>query len=107
MADAKEGRRTVKIPRSVTIGGQVVKIRVCDDCEDWGQYDYDAQTITLSRRAVDGTEFIPTLRHEMTHAALWIGGVAFAEGMEEEAALRCLDAVFWPAWERIRKRLQS
>jgi hypothetical protein len=43
-----------KIPRSVSIGGQVVKIRVVDDLDDWGQYDYDAQTITLSGRAVAG-----------------------------------------------------
>ena len=96
-----------KIPRSVSIGGQVVKIRVVDDLEDWGQYDYDAQTISLSGRAVAGKEFVSTLRHEMTHAALWIGGVAFSEGMEEEAVLRCLDSVFWPAWERVRKRLEK
>ena len=94
-----------RIPRSVTVGGQVVKIRVVEDLEDWGQYDYDRQTITLSGRCVGSKELIPTLRHEMTHAALWIGGVAFMEGMEEEAVLRCLDAVFWPAWERVRKRL--
>jgi hypothetical protein len=96
-----------KIPRSVTIGGKVVKIRVVEGFEDWGEYDYDAQTITLSARCVASKEFIPTLRHEMTHAALWIGGVAFSEGMEEEALLRCLDTVFWPAWERVSKRLEK
>jgi hypothetical protein len=46
-----------------------------------------------------------TLRHEMLHAALDICGISHLEGYEEEAVVRCVENVFHPAWETVRKQL--
>jgi hypothetical protein len=51
--------------------------------------------------------YLSTLRHEMVHAALAIGGVAFSESMEEEAIVRCMDELFFPAWDRVAKRYRK
>ena len=40
----------------------------------------------------------------MVHAALRIGGVAFSEYMEEESVVRCMDDLFFPAWDAIQSK---
>jgi len=94
--------------RSVLIGGHRVKIKVVENFEDWGEYDHDEKTISVSSRAMKSKAFyLSTLRHEMVHAALAIGGVAFSESMEEEAIVRCMDELFFPAWDRVAKRYRK
>ena len=89
----------------VLIGGHRVKIKVVENFEDWGEYDHDNKTITIAGRALKNEAlYLSTLRHEMVHAALWIGGVAFNESMEEEAVVRCMDEIFFPSWDRVCKR---
>ena len=93
--------------RSTLIGGHRVKIQIIADLEDWGEYDHDKKTISLARRCLRSkTDFLSTLRHEMIHAALAIGGVAFSDHFEEEAIVRCMDDIFFPAWDRVWKRYQ-
>lgn len=89
----------VRIPRSVVIGGRRVVIRLVDDREldgSYGDYSSDRKEIRLAR-GEDGK--VATLRHEMVHAALDIGGVGWCKKFEEEAIVRCLDEIFWPAWD--------
>ena len=97
----------MRIPSTVKIAGRVIQVIVEDHLEDWGHYDHDDGIIKLSRRAADGPEALPTLRHEMVHAALHIGGVAYSESMEEEAVIRCLDGVFWPAWDNVTMEINQ
>lgn len=95
------------LQRSVVIGGQRVKIKVVEDFEDWGEYDHDKKIITLSKECLKSTKlFLSTLRHEMIHASLAIGGVAYSDHFEEEAIVRCMDDIFFPAWDRINKRYE-
>ena len=86
------------LPTTIEIGGRIIQILVDDHLVDWGEYDHDAGIIKLSRKAAEGPEAVPTLRHEMVHASMHMGGVAYNEGMEEEAVVRCMDSIFWPAW---------
>jgi hypothetical protein len=93
----------MNIPKQVTIGGQKVKIAwgELDDC--YGTYDHSRRKITLDKKLTDG-DVLPTLRHELMHAAFDISGLSFCESWEEEAVVRCMEQVFFPAYERIRKR---
>jgi len=95
----------VKSLKSVVIAGQRIKIQKTelDDC--YGQYLHEKRTIQLNSKLPED-EIIPTLRHEMLHAAFHISGISFCETFEEEACIRCIDEVFFPAYERILKRLK-
>jgi len=95
----------VKSLKSVVIAGQRIKIQKTelDDC--YGQYLHEKRTIQLNKKLQED-EILPTLRHEMLHAAFHISGISFCENFEEEACVRCIDEVFFPAYERILKRLK-
>jgi hypothetical protein len=99
--------KVMKVPTSVVVGGQRVKIRVVKGMEDWGEYCHDDNVIRISAKCVD----IPgalrsTLRHELTHAALNIGGVGFSERYEEESIVRCLEQVFFPTWDKLCEKYE-
>lgn len=96
---------TDALPKTVTIGGQSVKLKVAE-MDDWGSYEHDARTITLSSDCLrKRSDLISTLRHEMVHAALHISGVSFLERYDEEAIVRCFDQIFQPAWDRVTRQL--
>jgi hypothetical protein len=98
-------RKKFSPPKSVQMAGHRVRVQVVEEIDDegtWGHYVHDKKLIRIAKAALDKGEFRNTLRHEMTHAALRIGGVAFSDYMEEEAVVRCLDDVFFPAWEAIQ-----
>jgi hypothetical protein len=40
----------------------------------------------------------------MIHAALAVGGVSFAVEYDEEVIVRCLDSIFFPAWDKLTKK---
>lgn len=89
------------------VGGQRIRIRVIKELDDWGNYDHDKKLIHLARKACRTQDtMLEILRHEMMHAALNISGVAFCENFEEEAVVRCMEDVFFPAWTRIMKRYE-
>lgn len=83
--------------RSIDIGGHTIKVVIDPTIEEYGLFDLDRMTITL--RNYDEV----TLRHELVHAALRIGGVAFCDNFPEEAVVRCMDHLFFPAWENRNK----
>ena len=94
------------IPRSVSVGGHKLTIKIVPDMEDWGQYEHDNGVILLSSKTTaDPKLLVETLRHEMLHAALSISGVAFAKTMDEESVVRALESIFFPAYERLLQRM--
>lgn len=86
----------------IEIGGQKVHI-LWADIEDWGNYCHDARKIFL-RSDMQGnvSDTVTTLRHEVMHAALAISGVGFGLNKDqEEQIVRCMETIFFPAWENL------
>ena len=95
----------MKSLKSVMIAGQRIKIHKAELEGCYGQYLHEKRIIQLHNKLPEH-EIIPTLRHEMLHAAFHIAGISFCENFEEEACVRCIDEVFFPSYERILKRLK-
>jgi hypothetical protein len=89
----------IKIHR-VRVAGVAIAIEFDAGLHEFGTWHRDEQIIKIGPKAEDC--FWETLRHEMTHAALDLGGVSFCETMEVEAVVRCLDNLLFPAWEAIQ-----
>lgn len=96
------------LPKSIRVAGLPIKIirdnLSEDDC--YGYYSHDRRAIVLEK-TLTGEKLRTSFRHELMHAALNIAGIAFCKAMEEEAVIRCMDEVFFPAWERFTKRTHS
>jgi hypothetical protein len=95
----------MNIPKSITMAGIRVRIKFRDlgDDDCYGIYSHRRKLITIDK-TLKGKELLETIRHEKIHAALGISGLAFCEAYEEEAIVRCMDEIFFPAWERLLKR---
>ena len=96
----------MKIPKTIRIAGQTIQI-MREDLSDenlFGYYSHDRQVIILYKELKED-KIHTTLRHELMEASLCISGVGFCETFEQEAVVRCMDEVFFPAYERLRKRL--
>ncbi len=91
----------MKIPNSIQIGGH--KIDVCfAQIDNLGEYHAEHKRIKINASiATDDRAVFETLRHEMIHCAFDISGIAFCETFEEEALVRCLDNIFFPAYEKL------
>lgn len=88
------------------VGGQRIRIDVSTAIEEWGHYDHDRKVITLSYRALDKASTLrTTLRHELMHAALSISGVSYCTGFQEEAVVRCMEDIFFNAWDKLHAKL--
>ena len=98
----------MKFPKTVTIAGRRIKLVVEEfkgiDSDTFGEYDHDDKLIQINT-GLDDKVALETLRHEMMEAALLISGVGFSERYEQEAVVRCMEEIFFPAWETILKRL--
>jgi hypothetical protein len=92
----------MKLPRQIKIAGQIVKIKVGKLDNTYGQYEHDSRTIWISNTIKDKQTIITTLRHEVLEASLLISGVGWAEKYEQECVVRCVDEIFYPAWESIK-----
>tara|TARA_S200002703_G_C3581082_1_gene178482 strand:+ start:89 stop:382 length:294 start_codon:yes stop_codon:yes gene_type:complete len=95
------------LPKTIRVAGQTVKISQKnlsdDDC--YGFYSPERKIIFVHDE-LDEHETLTTLRHELMEASLCISGVGFCETFEQEAVVRCMDEVFFPAYERLLKRLE-
>lgn len=89
----------IKINR-IEIGGTIIVIEFDDSLSEYGHWNPDLQVIKIGPRAEK--TFWETLRHEAVHAALDIGGVSYCESMEVEAIVRCMDGLFFPAWDAVQ-----
>jgi hypothetical protein len=91
------------VPKKVKIGGITLKVLVESDLDSWGEYRSDDCVIALSVRACESEKTMrETLRHEMIHAALDISGLTYSQSYCEEAIVRCLDRLLFPALEKIK-----
>ena len=96
-----------KLPSSVMIGGIRFAI-VCQKIDegDYGRMIFDERKIVISTICLAKAQLLrETLRHEILHAALHVSGVSFLERYDEEALVRAMDHIFFPAWELIRQKL--
>lgn len=91
---------------SVMIAGHRIKIQRSDLDDCYGQYSHERRTIQLDTKLPE-QEYLPTLRHEMLHAAFHLSGISFLDSFQEESCVRCIDEIFFPAYERILKRLNN
>jgi Zn-dependent peptidase ImmA (M78 family) len=101
----------MKLPKSIHIAGVPVKI-IQEDLSDEdnlskGYYGYysDERRVIVIEQTLSPKVAKATMRHEMLHASLALSGLNRLERFEEEAIVRCMDSIFFPAWERFLKRL--
>lgn len=96
-----------KLPSSVVIGGirfAIVSDKIDDG--DYGRMIFDERKIIINTVCFSKASLLrETLRHEIMHAALHVSGVSFLERYDEEALVRAMDHIFFPAWEQIRIKL--
>lgn len=98
----------MKIPKSIMVGGARVKIQFKELDDAYGQFIYDKMRIELDIDLLNNPVTLrETLRHEMVEATLLISGVGWSEKYESEAVVRALDNIFWPAWDRVLRVLDS
>ena len=102
----------MKIPRSVTIAGVPIRI-LQEDLSDEdnlpkGYYGYysDERKVIVIEKTLSQKVAKETVRHEMLHASLAMAGLDHLERFEEEAIVRCMDCIFFPAWERFLKNTE-
>ena len=95
-----------QLPKQVSIGGKWISVRLVADMESWGEYHHDLKQIWISSKCLSKSSLIrETMRHEMLHAALSISGVGFMETYSEEAVVRCMDEIFFPAFDKFLKQI--
>lgn len=93
------------LPKSVEVGGVRFKVHrkpKNKGDEDFGEIDTDKRVIYVNP-SVCKTEKVEwtTLKHEMAHAALYVSGIAYIlKGKDEEALVRMLEHILFPALEK-------
>ena len=103
---ARLTRRLSSMLKSVSIAGHRIPIRVRDLDDCYGQYLPDAKVIELDRKTVKDAKLLrETLRHEMVEAALFLSGVSYSDVYTQEPIVRALDELFWPAWEKVNRKI--
>jgi hypothetical protein len=95
-------------PSVISIGGKVITIRIDPELESWGEYHSDKGEIVLASRTLERQSTLrETLRHEILHASLDIAGLSHLTVYQEEAIVRCIDNIFHPVWDKVRKHLTT
>ena len=94
----------MNFPKHISIGGLKVKLTIVENLEDFGSFSLDDLTIAI--RKGNTKDMVDTLRHEMMHAAFAIGGIGHSKPFEEvdEGVVRCLDHLFFPAWNKLQQQ---
>ena len=88
----------------VSVGGKRLRVRT-GAIEHLGTYHHDDALIQLNSEQSPKSAR-DTLRHEMVHAALAISGISYAlKSGIEEALVRALDSIFFPAWDAVQTKL--
>lgn len=94
------------LPKTISIAGHRVKLHVVPlSGEDppYGLYFHDKKLIQINKK-LKGKMLLDTIRHEMMEASLLLSGVGFLEAYEQEAVVRCMEEIFFPAWESFLKK---
>ena len=99
----------MKFPKTVSIAGRRIRLVVRSfkgaDSDTFGEYFHDEKLIQINTGLTDEVA-LTTLRHEMMEASLFLSGLAWAERYEQEAIVRCMEEIFFPAWDVIVKRIK-
>ena len=99
----------MKFPKTVSIAGRRIRLVVKpfkgEDSGTFGEYFHDDKLIQINAGLDDGVA-LDTLRHEMMEASLFLSGLAWAERFEQEAVVRCMEEIFFPAWGALLKRIK-
>ena len=98
----------MKFPKTITIAGRRIKLVVEPfkgaDSDTFGEYFHDEKLIQINTGLSDKVALGP-LRHEMMEASVFISGLAWTESYEQEAIVRCMEEIFFPAWDVALKRI--
>ena len=94
-------------PKTVNIAGRRIRLVIKpfkgEDRDTFGEYSHDDKTIQINTGLSDG-EALNTLRHEMMEASLFLSGLAWSKRYEQEPIVRCMEEIFFPAWELFLKK---
>ena len=93
----------MKLPTKVDIAGHsipIIRVKMVDDT--YAQYEHEKRTIFVDINIKDDRTFITSLRHEVLEASLLLSGVGWSEKYDQEPIVRCVDEIFWPAWESLK-----
>ena len=99
----------MELPKTVSIAGRRVKLALVPfngSSPDYGLYLHDKKTIEINN-TLKGKALIHTIRHEMMEASLLLSGVGWLENYDQEAIVRCMEEIFFPAWEAFLKRINQ
>jgi len=98
------------LPKTVSIAGRRIRLVVKPfkevDVYTFGEYFHEDKVIQINT-GLDNNTTLETLRHEVMEASLLLSGVGFSERYEQEAVVRCMDEIFFPAWDLILKRIKK
>lgn len=95
--------------KSIKVAGHTVKLKADPKLDDYGQCSGDGMVISVGTHAFDAPkDFKETVRHELAHSALSLSGISYAlpDGMEE-AIVRCLDNILYPALDELEAKLKK
>ena len=99
----------MKFPKTVSIAGRRIRLVVKPfkgaDRDTFGEYFHDDKLIQINTGLGDEVALV-TLRHEMMEASLYLSGLAWAERYEQEPIIRCMEEIFFPAWDIILTRIK-
>ena len=91
-------------PKTIPVAGRRVKLLFVELDETYGQYKHDQKIIEINK-AISNTDKLITIRHELMEASLLLSGVGFSERYEQEPIVRCMEEIFFPAWDSFLKRI--
>jgi len=97
----------VDLPKTISIAGHRVKLEVVllsGEDPPYGLYFHDKKLIQINKE-LKGKRLLDTIRHEMMEASLLLSGVGFLESYEQEAVVRCMEEIFFPAWGTLLKKI--
>ena len=98
----------MELPKTISIAGHRVKLEVVPlsgEEPPYGLYFHDKKLIQINSKMRDKA-LLATVRHEMMEASLLLSGVGFLESYEQEAVVRCMEEIFFPAWAQFLKRIK-
>lgn len=98
----------MELPKTVSVAGKRIKLEVLPlsgEEPPYGLYFHDKKLIQINSNLRHKC-LLETIRHEMMEASLLISGVGFLETYEQEAVVRCMEEIFFPAWALFLKRIK-
>lgn len=101
-------KRSFRIPKSMPIAGQKIKIEVKEFNGDlYGQFRFDKKTIDVDVKVAASKKlFMETMQHEVFEACLLLSGVGWGEKYDQEQIVRCKDELYHPAMARLEKQIK-